>query len=429
MSRRSHRTPRSSRIGRRALVPTLVATLALVSTASAHDFWIIPDVFNFASDSTIHVSGRAGTRFPAGSPVQPARVADARMIGAATQTRITQMSVEGNSLRLHEKAPAAGQYVFAVTLNSTPTRSTVAGLLRFLRAEGGASEAARLESTSALAGQDSLVFQATSYATTVVEVGRGGPRAFSMATGLPLSFVPVNDPSALHVGDTLHVKVVGGDKTVPGIGVYGGPAMDMAVATGGAAQMSLPWTTDANGVLHLPLTKAGAWNLRAAWVYRQSGAAANDWKIARSTFVFGVREQASQTASGQTPEAEVRASVASYNAAMLSKDLPALKALLAPDIVLYEHSVRNVGLDDVWENHLRPEVAGFDNMRAEFTDVRVTATPGMALVMRQYRIQATMRGKPIDAKGNETMVWVRRDGAWRVAHIHYSHPCPRPASP
>lgn len=131
-------------------------------------------------------------------------------------------------------------------------------------------------------------------------------------------------------------------------------------------------------------------------------------------------------AQAQSPEAEVRAAVAEYNRAMVQKDLPALKALLAPDIVLYEHSVRNLGLNDVWEHHLRPEVEAFENTKAEFTDVRVTASPAMALVTRQYSIQATMKGRPIDARGNETMVWVRRDGAWRVAHIHYSHPCARP---
>ena len=284
----SHRTPRATRTARRALIPAIVATLTIVSTAMAHDFWIIPDVFNFAGDSVMHVSGRAGTRFPAGTAVQPARVADARMIGATTQTTITQMSVEGNSLRLHQKAPAAGQYVFAVTLTSTPTRSTEAGLLRFLRAEGGATEAARLERTNALAGQDSVVYHATSYATTVVDVGLGGPRAFSVATGLPLAFVPVNDPAHLRVGDTLHVKVVGDGQPVPSIGVYGGPAMDTTAAAGGAAQTSLTLTADANGVVHLPLTRAGAWNLRAAYVYRQSGAAANEWRIARTTYVFGV---------------------------------------------------------------------------------------------------------------------------------------------
>lgn len=133
-------------------------------------------------------------------------------------------------------------------------------------------------------------------------------------------------------------------------------------------------------------------------------------------------------AAAQTPDAEVRAAVEQYNRAMLNKDLPALKALLAADIVLYEHSVRNIGLDDVWEHHLKPEVSAFDNMRAEFTDVRISATADLALVLRQYSIQATMNGKPIDARGNETMVWARREGAWRVTHIHYSHPCPRPPS-
>ena len=127
-------------------------------------------------------------------------------------------------------------------------------------------------------------------------------------------------------------------------------------------------------------------------------------------------------------ETAVRAAVESYNRAFTGKDLPALKALLAPDIVLYEHSVRNVGLDDVWENHLRPEVTEFENATAEFSDIRVSATAEMALVLRQYRIQATMKGRPIDARGNETMVWVKREGAWKVAHIHYSHPCPRALS-
>jgi uncharacterized protein (TIGR02246 family) len=130
--------------------------------------------------------------------------------------------------------------------------------------------------------------------------------------------------------------------------------------------------------------------------------------------------------AAQNPEQQVRAAVESYNKAFVEKDLPALKSLLAPDMVLYEHSVRNIGLDDVWDNHLRPEVEAFEGTTAEFTDVKIWAVQDMALVTRQYAITATMRGRPIDARGNETMVWTRRDGEWRVTHIHYSHPCPRP---
>ena len=134
-------------------------------------------------------------------------------------------------------------------------------------------------------------------------------------------------------------------------------------------------------------------------------------------------------ANAQTAEQNVRAAVESYNRAFVGKDLAALKGLLAPDIVLYEHSVRNIGLEDVWENHLRPEVAAFEGTKADFTDMRVWVTNDVALVTRQYAITATMNGRAIDARGNETMGWVLRDGAWKVVHIHYSHPCPRPAPP
>lgn len=131
---------------------------------------------------------------------------------------------------------------------------------------------------------------------------------------------------------------------------------------------------------------------------------------------------AQQTSS----EAEVRAAVERYNQAFVGKDLTTLKSLLAPDIILYEHSVRNIGLDDVWEHHLAPEVQAFENAKAEFTDMRLWVAGDVALVTRQYAIQAIMRGRPIDARGNETMGWARRDGEWKVIHIHYSHPCPRP---
>lgn len=132
-------------------------------------------------------------------------------------------------------------------------------------------------------------------------------------------------------------------------------------------------------------------------------------------------------AAAQSPvEQEVRAAVERYNNAFLGGDLAALRELLADDIVLYEHSVQNIGVDDVWENHLRPEVEAFEDTRGTFSDVRVWVAGDMALVTRQYSIQATMRGRAIDARGNETMGWVRRDGRWRVVHIHYSHPCPRP---
>lgn len=130
-----------------------------------------------------------------------------------------------------------------------------------------------------------------------------------------------------------------------------------------------------------------------------------------------------------SPEADVLAAVDRYNSAFLAKDLAGLKAMLAPDIVIYEHSVRNVGIADAWDQHLRPEIEELQDTKAAYSDVRVWVAGDVALVVRQYSIQAVVAGRPIDARGNETMGWARRDGQWRIVHIHYSHPCPRPTVP
>ncbi len=277
---------RNNRRTRRVMLLCGSAVVGVVSTSNAHDFWIIPDLFDVSADATIQVSGRSGTRFPNGTAVQPARVTDARVIGANLEMKITGMAVEGTSLRLHQKPATAGQYLIAVALTPRTTRATRAGLLRFLQLEGGASEAARLEQENAFAGQDSLSYTSGSFAFTVVQFGNGGLKAFSKSAGFPLEFAPVNDPAHLHLGDTLHVTIMGNGKPAPNIGVFAGPAADTGAAA--APQPDLTLTADANGVVHVPLGKAGPWNLRAAFVYRRPGAAANEWEVARSTYVFGV---------------------------------------------------------------------------------------------------------------------------------------------
>lgn len=280
---------------------TVAVSLGVVSTAVAHDHWLIPDMVAFGANATLHINARQGTRFPAGRAIEPPRVVDARVIGASGSTKITEMTVEGSSLRLHHKPAADGQYLIALALAPRTLRQTPDGVLRFLRAEGGALEAARLERERTLVGMDSVVFAAASYASTIVEVGRESPRAFTKQAGFPLELVPVNDPAQARVGDTLHVKVFGAGKPVPGIGVDAMPALDTA-ATSPAGSSTSPagtapsspapervnLTADANGVVHLPLTKAGAWMLRSAYLSRKSGAASSEWDLSRTTYVVRV---------------------------------------------------------------------------------------------------------------------------------------------
>lgn len=272
----------------RSLAVAAAAVVAIATNATAHDFWIIPDMFAFSANSTVHVNGRqGGGKFPAGTAVQPERVVDARIIGATSSIKITALSVEGTSLKLHQKPTAAGQYVIAVGLAPRVFRETPAGAVRFLKAEGGAAEAARLERENAFAGLDTVIFTAASYAATVAEVGTGGPRAFAKPAGLRLEFVPVNDPSNVHVGDTLHVKMLGNGSPVAGIGIELASGLDSAAAAT-VSVTRVPFTADAKGVVHIPLDKAGPVMLRSAYASRKAGGAAREWDISRTTFVFNV---------------------------------------------------------------------------------------------------------------------------------------------
>ena len=46
-------------------------------------------------------------------------------------------------------------------------------------------------------------------------------------------------------------------------------------------------TADAAGVVHIPLTNAGPWMLRSAYVSKRPGAP-SEFDVARATYVFGV---------------------------------------------------------------------------------------------------------------------------------------------
>ena len=134
-------------------------------------------------------------------------------------------------------------------------------------------------------------------------------------------------------------------------------------------------------------------------------------------------------AHAQAPEAALTAAIETYDSAFKNKDVETIKTLLAPEILLYEHSVRNDGLQDVFENHLKPEILEFEDLQLDFSDVRITSGLTVALLTRQYRIRGRLRGREINGTGNETMVWKKTPSGWKVLHIHYSHPCPRPSPP
>jgi ketosteroid isomerase-like protein len=127
----------------------------------------------------------------------------------------------------------------------------------------------------------------------------------------------------------------------------------------------------------------------------------------------------------QNEKTSVEKALQAYDQAVAKKDVETVRQLLAPDLLVYEHSVRNDGAQDAFENHLKPEILDTEGLQLSFSDLRVTTSSGLALVTRQYRVKGRSEGKAFDSTGNETLVWKRMDGQWKIIHIHYSHACPK----
>jgi ketosteroid isomerase-like protein len=140
-------------------------------------------------------------------------------------------------------------------------------------------------------------------------------------------------------------------------------------------------------------------------------------------FVLALAHPFCVSANGE--EDSVRKTLAAYDQAVAKQDVDTVRTLLAPEMLLYEHSVRNDGAKDAFENHLKPEILEGDGLQLSFSDLRVTTSSGLALVTRQYSVKGRSEGKAFDSSGNETLVWKRMDGQWKIIHIHYSHACPK----
>ncbi|HEY0035570.1 MAG TPA: DUF4198 domain-containing protein, partial [Longimicrobium sp.] len=187
----------------------LIAVLATATALFAHDFWLVPDAFRVTPGGWIEVRGQTSSRFPTSeSAVALDRVADARVISAAGEETIRNLSVAGTSLLLRSRPTTPGQRIVAVRLHPRSVRESAESFRRYLELEGAPEALERYGREGLLPRTDSVTRRYAKYAKTFVEVGEGGPRAFERVAGHPLEFVPLADPATVRLGDTLPVRLL-----------------------------------------------------------------------------------------------------------------------------------------------------------------------------------------------------------------------------
>ena len=397
---------------RSAFIGSVVIVFAGAHAALAHDFWLVPNAFHVAEGAELAVRGQTSSSFPTSeSAVTPDRVAEARVLGASSDERVTGVTTEGTSLMLRHRPRSAGQQVVVVTVAPRSLRASGPGFKRYMELEGAAELAARYEREGLLPKTDSITRRYAKYAKTIVEVGTGGPRAFSRVAGQVAEFVPLKDPTTLRIGDTLPVRLL----------YRGQPLSDAHVHAGQAAEArpapDLSLVTDREGVLRLPLATPGLWNVRTIHIVPSDRGSGADWD---SHFVTLVFEVARNAAAPRSPDSiAVVSAITQFHAALAASDSAAALRILAPDAIILESG----GSETVTQyraHHLPADIAFARAVPSSSTVVRVQIDGDVAWVASTSTTRGEFRGRSINSTGAELATLRRTSGGWRITAIHWS---------
>jgi len=428
-------TKRSRRFGA-AVAGAVAATLVSAAVLAAHDFWLVPNALTFAAGGSVEVLGQSGSSFPkSGGVTQPARVAEARIVGRTSDQRITDFSVSGKSLKLTHKPVAAGQYVVGVSLVTVTAKTTPAALQRYIALEGAPELAARYEQEGKYPKVDSVSRITAKYAKTIVEVGSNGARAFDKVLGQALEIVALDDPAHTHVGGTMRVRLLFHGKPVSNAHLRAGWGSPAAVhdTTAGPVMPSRPdqvIVTDADGVAKVAVSEAGLWNVRTVYGAAMQGMPEH-WEVFFSTMVFSVSGSTGGDDSGDdshdeamappivTDSADVAAVVAKFHASLAAGDSSAALALLADDVTILESG----GVETKTQyrtGHINGDMSFAKAVPSVRTVTGVRVRGDAAWVTSSSVTQGESNGRQINSTGAELVVLTRNGGAWKIRAVHWS---------
>lgn len=409
---------------------TAIALVTGVSSAVAHDFWVIPDAFQVTSGGSLTLRTITGTRFATSeSPVPADRIAEARLLGATPDEdeRLGAFVVSGKSLVIEHRPSGRGERVVALSLLPSSRRMSGEDFARYLRLEGAVDLVDRYTRDGRMPS-DSIVMHSVKYAKTLVEIGAGGPRAFSRAAGHPLEFIPLSDPSSVRVGETLALRVMVGDRPVSGAQVHAGRASSGTVAS----DKELTLFADAAGIVYLPIARAGLWNVRTADAAPAAGNAGMPaaWDVRWATFVFstaaGVEASSPSptsfsTARSASDSASAVKAVAEFQSALSRGDSAAVLALLASDVVILESGDAETRAG-YRSHHLAADIGYARAIPASHVLVSAHVDGNTAWVSSTSVAQGQLNGKAVNSAGAELMVLTRAGARspWVIRAIHWS---------
>ncbi len=260
------------------LLPALLCA-ALSTVAFAHDTWLVAQRSTAAPDSSVTLDLTSGMAFPAlDYAIKPDRVARASVRLTGKTSPVKNRKSTAHSLRFSAPLPDPGIATVWVELAPKSLDLTPPKVKEYLDEIGASPEIRRAYEAAPEPRRWREVY--AKHAKTFVRVGQPQEdRSWAEPVGMDLEIVPEKDPSILHAGDDLPVRVIR----------LGKPAASFPVGLvrEGDAHGTLK-STDAAGRVTFRLERAGRWMLRGTDL-RRSAKPATDWESDFTTLTLVVQ--------------------------------------------------------------------------------------------------------------------------------------------
>jgi hypothetical protein len=263
---------------------TLTTMLLLVSATLllAHDLFLKLETYFVPPNASIRVAVLNGSFSQSEGPVTPDRLLDLSLVGPVQRRALarTAWKPSGDSTWLTVQTGAAGTYVIGASLSPRQIALTADEFNSYLKEDGipDILNARTLNGELGVAVRERY----QKHVKAVLQVGDTRTEAYAAVLGYPAEIIPLSNPYAAKIGDTLAVRaLVDGKPIASQMLLSGGERDGQAIAENWAR-------SDTAGVARFALTEAGKWYIKFIRMVPVSGDSVN-YESKWATLTFEVR--------------------------------------------------------------------------------------------------------------------------------------------
>ena len=268
---------------KRTVLLTTLLLLLVVATLAAHDLFLKPTRFFVMPNSEVVLRVLNGSFTSSENAVSRDRVVDISVISAGGREHLdtTAWTARGDTSLLTLRTRGEGSYVVGASTRPRVLRLEAKAFNAYL-AEDGLPDVLtdrRRRGESNRAARERY----SKHVKTLLQVGEARSEGVSAVLGYPAELVPLDNPYALRVGDTMRVRAL----------VDGVPVPNQVVLMGGKASSrgtvrERLVRTDADGVARLALSAPGEWYVKFIRMVRVAEDSV-DYESKWATLTFAMR--------------------------------------------------------------------------------------------------------------------------------------------